>query len=171
MEIIAITDILSLCGAILWVAYAIEREPQMSRLQDTIEHLATTFVNSVVEAIRNAPLAELAASGAATATVTAKPGVAAASRAKGPSTRPAAAAGPVASAARPRGGAVGVDIEKYLSKLLGLLGTTWNGAQGGELRNELGLSKGQFLRVAAAGMHMGKIRREGERRGIHYFLA
>ena len=138
-------------------------------LQDTIEHLASTFVNSVVEAIRNAPLSELSASGAATAPITAKSPVAAPVRGKGPATPPISAR-PTASE-RPRGGAVGVDIEKYLSKLLGLLGTTWNGAQGGELRNELGLSKGQFLRVAAAGMHMGKIRREGERRGIHYFLA
>ncbi len=139
----------------------------MSRLQDTIEHLASTFLTSVVEAIRNASLVELSALGAAPARSTA----AAPARAKAPAARPAPSARPNAPAARPRGGAVGVDIEKYLTKLLGLLGTTWNGAQGGELRHELGLSKGQFLRVAAAGMAMGKIRREGERRGIHYFLA
>ena len=144
----------------------------MSSLQNTIEHLASTFLTNVVEAIRNASLVELSALGAAAPRST----VAAPARAKAPATRPAASVRPVASQARPvaspaRPGAVGVDIEKYLAKLLGLLGTTWNGAQGGELRNELGLSKGQFLRVAAAGMAMGKIRREGERRGIHYFLA
>ena len=139
----------------------------MSRLQTTIEHLASTFLTSVVEAIRNASLVELSAFAAAPARST----VAAPSRAKAPAARPAPSARPTGPAARPRGGAGGVDIEKYLAKLLGMLRTTWNGAQGGELRHELGLSKGQFLRVAAAGMAMGQIRREGERRGIRYFLA
>ena len=79
-------------------------------------------------------------------------------------------AAPAAAAARRGGRTSGVDIDKSLVELLALLGKSRNGAQGGELRKDLRLSKGQFLRVAAAGVHSKKIRRIGERRGIKYFL-
>ncbi len=140
----------------------------MSHLQETIARLATEFANSVLHAIRSAPLSEIMPTGAVAA-----PKAAAAREAVRAPVRatPARAAAPASAASSRRGGRTsGVDIDKSLVELLALLGKSRNGAQGGELRKDLRLSKGQFLRVAAAGVHSKKIRRIGERRGIKYFL-
>lgn len=138
----------------------------MSHLQETIARLATEFANSVLHAIRSAPLSEIMPTGAAAA-----PKAAAREAVRAPvRATPARSAAPAAAAARRGGRTSGVDIDKSLVELLALLGKSRNGAQGGELRKDLRLSKGQFLRVAAAGVHSKKIRRIGERRGIKYFL-
>ena len=138
----------------------------MSHLQETIARLATEFANSVLHAIRSAPLSEIVPTGAVAAP---KAGPREAVRA--PVRAAARPAAPSSAASSRRGGRTsGVDIDKSLVELLALLGKSRSGAQGGELRKELHLSKGQFLRVAAAGVHSKKIRRIGERRGIKYFL-
>lgn len=122
----------------------------MSQLNQTIARLAADFADRLLQAIRNAPLADVVQGANA--------------RSKAPPAGRRAA--PKASA-----GSAGVDIDKSLAELLVLLEKSRGGAQGGKLRKELRLSKGQFLRVAAAGVHSKKVVRVGERRGIKYFLA
>ena len=123
----------------------------MSHLHATITNLASDFAGRVLQAIRSAPLGEIVPLGHA------------------PAQKAAAASAGVARPGRP-GRTSGVDIDQSLTDLLALLGRNPDGAQGGALRRQLRLSKGQFLRVAAAGVHSNKMRREGERRGIRYFL-
>ncbi len=122
----------------------------MSQLNQTIARLASDFADRLLQAIRNAPLADVVRGAKAQSK---PPKVARRTGAKAPV------------------GSAGVDIDKSLAELLLLLGKSREGAQGGSLRKELRLSKGQFLRVAAAGVHSKKVVRVGERRGIKYFLA
>lgn len=145
----------------------------MSHLNETIKRLAADFAEHLLQAIRSAPLAEIfAGDSAAPAAKAAKAAKAPAAPKAAKAAKPAKAAPASAPAEASRGGgrASGVDIDKSLAQLLVLLGKSKGGAQGGKLRKELKLSKGQFLRVAAAGVHSKKIRRTGERRGIKYFL-
>jgi len=126
-------------------------------LNQTIARLASDFADRLLQAIRNAPLADVVSGARAQA-----PPQKAARPPKGPQKAPPKAAG---------AGSSGVDIDKSLAELLVLLGKSRDGAQGGSLRKELRLSKGQFLRVAAAGVHSKRVVRVGERRGIKYYLA
>lgn len=129
----------------------------MSQLNQTIARLASDFAERLLEAIRHAPLADVV-QGARVREATAP-------------TKKRAKAKPTSPASGSANGGAGVDIDKSLAELLVLLGKARDGAQGGSLRKELKLSKGQFLRVAAAGVHSKKVVRVGERRGIKYFLA
>lgn len=134
-------------------------------LHTTIEHLASTFANSVVEALRSVPLTELSA---LRSREHARPTPA--GRAKPAARLRVSSTGTSEQVNACRPGPPPTDIEPYVAKLLAFLATTAR-AQGGELRDQLGISKRLFLRVAAAGLDSGKVRRRGERRGIHYSLA
>lgn len=124
----------------------------MSELNQTIARLASDFADRLLQAIRNAPLADVVRGAKA-------------------QSKPPKVARRAGTGAKAPVGSAGVDIDKSLAELLLLLGKSREGAQGGSLRKELRLSKGQFLRVAAAGVHSKKVVRVGERRGIKYFLA
>jgi hypothetical protein len=125
----------------------------VNQLRNLLSSLTSSFVTRTLNAIRAAPLEEIAA---LTGRPTAMPlTVRGKSR---HSTR----------TARPNGPLRSDEIEQSLSQLLALL-TKNRGAQGGKLRTKLGLSKGQFLRVVTAGIDKKKVRRVGEKRGVRYF--
>lgn len=129
----------------------------MSQLRESLSKIATTFVDDMLRAVRDAPLYSVAQ---------------VAQLPDAPSEPERSASGRHSTRTRRVGGSLRArEIDTLLGQLLALLAKYPEGEQGGNLRYELGLSKGQFLRVATAGLATKRLRREGYRRGIKYYLA
>jgi hypothetical protein len=133
-----------------------------SSLQSRISVLASTFVDSVLAAVKSSSLQELVGSGGS-------PGVAArAARGARPVATPRVLpAGAQAGGRLPRRSAE--DIAKVLEIVVSLLGSRKNGLRAEQIRTELNLQAKELPRILKEGLARKKIRAVGEKRATTYF--
>ena len=129
-----------------------------NRLQSRISELATSFVDSVLEAIRSSSLEELVG-GRAVAHDEGR-------RASGP--KAAAPRAARASSGRlPRRSAE--DIAKVLEIVVSLLTSRKNGLRAEQIRTELSLQSKELPRILKEGLARKKLRAVGQKRATTYF--
>jgi hypothetical protein len=130
-----------------------------SQLHSRISLLASSFVDSVLEAVKSSSLQELLDGGSA-------------HRAE-PRAQPAAAAlrsgrAPTATPGRlPRRSAE--DIAKTLEVVVSLLGSRKNGLRAEQIRSELNMQAKELPRILKEGLGRKKLRAVGQKRATTYF--
>jgi hypothetical protein len=131
-----------------------------NQLHSRISHLAASFVDSVLEAVKSSSLQEILDGGnghrmdsrAAKAAFSPRPG------------RPPAAA---RNGRLPRRSAE--DIAKTLEVVVSLLGSRKNGLRAEQIRTELNMQAKELPRILKEGLSRKKIRSVGQKRATTYF--
>jgi hypothetical protein len=126
-------------------------------LHSQLSALAGTFANSVLDAIRGAPLEELLGEARARPSSTA--------RAKTAS-KPARASGSGRLKRRSPD-----DIANALEQVHGLLKRNREGLRAEQIRDELSMQSKEMPRVLAEGLAKRKLRKKGQKRATTYFAA
>jgi hypothetical protein len=133
----------------------------MKSLHDHLNHLATEFASSVLQALRGASIDELSGvlGGGPPAPNGSRRGTRAASSGTGR-----------------RGGGGGrlqrrsaSDIKAVVEKIVGLLGRHPKGLRAEEIRSQLGLRSKELPRPIAEALAAKRIRKQGEKRATTYF--
>jgi hypothetical protein len=129
-----------------------------NRLQSRISELSSSFVESILDAIRSSSLEELVGGGSAARDVR----------------RPAASKAPAPRAARasspqrlPRRSAE--DIAKVLEVVVSLLSSRKNGLRAEQIRDELSMQSKELPRILKEGLSRKKLRTVGQKRATTYF--
>jgi hypothetical protein len=130
-----------------------------NRLQSRISELATSFVDSVLEAIRSSSLEELVG-GRAMAQGDAR-------RASAPKATAPRAARASSPGRLPRRSAE--DIAKVLAIVVSLLSSRKNGLRAEQIRTELSLQSKELPRILKEGLARKKLRAVGQKRATTYF--
>lgn len=130
-----------------------------NRLQSRISELATSFVDSVLGAIRSSSLEELVGGRAAAHDV--------GRRASGPRAAAPRAARASSSGRLPRRSAE--DIAKVLEIVVSLLSSRKNGLRAEQIRTELSLQSKELPRILKEGLARKKLRAVGQKRATTYF--
>jgi len=141
----------------------------MSNLRSTIEHLASQFASSVLDALRGASLDELAdisrSSGSASR---GRPRAAASSSSAEIETAPPAARG-----RRGRSGRLGRrsagDIAKMVELIVDTLTRNADGLRAEQIREALGVEAKELPRPLAEAISSGRITKSGQKRATTYY--
>ncbi|HEY8088285.1 MAG TPA: hypothetical protein VIF09_10585 [Polyangiaceae bacterium] len=132
----------------------------MSSLRQRLNDLATSFADSVLDAIRTASIDEL----------TGQSSGGGRSRAA----RPAASAPAAAPAPRKRGGRLArrsaSDIADVIESIVGLLRVNPRGLRAEEIRAKLGLQSKELPRPLKEGLDGGRLAKSGQKRATTYTL-
>ena len=128
----------------------------MPNLQSTISNLAEHFVRGVLEALRQAPLAEILAETVSSG------------RPRQPEARAVErAARGGGSPRRPRRGG---DVDQVLTQIVTALTEAGGGGlRSEELRKRLGLARADLTRALGKALAAGQVRKTGEKRATTYF--
>jgi hypothetical protein len=129
-----------------------------NRLQSRISEIATSFVDSVLEAVRGSSLEELVGGRAVSA------GARSASSAKSPPPRSARSTASGRLARRS-----GEDIAKVLEIVVSLLSSRKNGLRAEQIRTELNMQSKELPRILKEGLARKKLRAVGQKRATTYF--
>jgi hypothetical protein len=133
-----------------------------NQLHSRISMLASSFVDSVLDAVKSSSLQEILDGSSAHR---ASPRAAVAPRA---ASTPRAARAPVARSGRlPRRSAE--DIAKTLEVVVSLLGSRKNGLRAEQIRTELNMQAKELPRILKEGLGRKKIRAVGQKRATTYF--
>jgi hypothetical protein len=130
-----------------------------NQLHSRISLLASSFVDSVLEAVKSSSLQEILDGGAGHRAERRAPKAALAPRA----TRTAAAP----TGRLPRRSAE--DIAKTLEVVVSLLGSRKNGLRAEQIRTELNMQAKELPRILKEGLSRKKIRAVGQKRATTYF--
>jgi hypothetical protein len=133
-----------------------------NQLHSRISQLASSFVDSVLEAVKSSSLQEiLDGSGA-------HRGEARAPKASSVAPRAARALAPAPTSGRlPRRSAE--DIAKILEVVVSLLGSRKNGLRAEQIRTELNMQAKELPRILKEGLSRKKLRTVGQKRATTYF--
>jgi hypothetical protein len=130
-----------------------------SQLHSRISVLASSFVDSVLEAVKSSSLQELLDGGSAhRAEPRAQPVAAALRSARAPAATPGRL---------PRRSAE--DIAKTLEVVVSLLGSRKNGLRAEQIRSELNMQAKELPRILKEGLSRKKLRAVGQKRATTYF--
>jgi len=129
-----------------------------NQLHSRISLLASSFVDSVLQAVKSSSLQEILDGSSAPRAAVAR-GAAVAHRAvRGPAPR---------SGRLPRRSAE--DIAKTLEVVVSLLGSRKNGLRAEQIRTELNMQAKELPRILKEGLNRKKIRAVGQKRATTYF--
>jgi hypothetical protein len=131
--------------------------PTMSNLRSRLADLASSFTDSVVDAIRGTSLEELLT----------ETGARPKSRPADSSPRATPRIARASSGRLPRRSAE--DIAAELDKIVALVQTHRDGLRAEEIRTELGMQAKELPRVLKEGLSSKKLRSKGQKRATTYF--
>jgi hypothetical protein len=130
-------------------------------LRQRLNELASSFASEVLDAIRGASLEDLVA----------------ASPVGGRRARPASAAGPMDTAARPARGRRGRlprrsmdDIAQVVERIVSLLEQNPEGLRAEQIREKLGLQAKELPRPLKESLDSGRVGKSGQKRATTYFV-
>jgi hypothetical protein len=148
-----------------------------SSLREHINHLASSFANSVLQAIRSASIDDLLAESSGGIR---RPGGRAAPRAARASVsvveveRVAPAVAPAAPRGRRRAGRLARrnagDIQNVIDRIVGLLRAAPKGLRAEEIRTRLGMQSKELPRPLKEAVDAGRLGKSGQKRATTYFV-
>lgn len=131
-----------------------------SRLHSRISQLSSSFVDSVLDAVKSSSISELLDGRAAHRAEARVPSAPSFGRAA-PAPAPAAGRLPRRSAE---------DIAKTLEIVVSLLGSRKNGLRAEQIRAELSMQAKELPRILKEGLNRKKLRTVGQKRATTYFV-
>jgi hypothetical protein len=140
-----------------------------NQLHSRISQLASSFVESVLEAVKSSSLQDIIEGGSAARTESRTPRAVAAPRAAARATpRPTPAAPATQTGRLQRRSAE--DIAKTLEVVVSLLGSRKNGLRAEQIRAELNMQAKELPRILKEGLSRKKLRTVGQKRATTYFV-